>query len=66
MHAQAAVVPMLSAASDMQSAQAVREARDVFRRTLACWASDMLTLRHRGLNQATWTAASSRGLRQAA
>ena len=66
MHAQAAVVPMMSAASDLQAAQAVRDAQEMFRRTLACWASDMLMLRHRGLHEATWTPAGRAALRQAA
>lgn len=66
MHAQAAVVSMMSATSDLQAAQAVGDAQEMFRRTLACWASDMLMLRHRGLHEATWSMADDRGVRMAA
>jgi hypothetical protein len=34
----------------------VAEARRLFGRTLAGWASDQLGLRHRGLHAATWRA----------
>ena len=63
------VAPMMCAASDAQAAEALREARDLFRSALACWASDLLNLQRRGWDVPTWTGShrASRGrLRKAA
>jgi len=35
--------------------EAEREARRIFQRTLASWASDLLSLRHRGLRSTVWS-----------
>ena len=56
----------MSVTSDLQAAQALRDAQELFRRTLASWASDMLMLRRRGLLEATWTPMTNAALRQAA
>jgi hypothetical protein len=60
--------PMLTpAATDLEAQRAVQAARQVFARTLACWAGDLLDLRSRGLHQATWTGCRGRRrLRRAA
>jgi hypothetical protein len=57
----------LSIATHDEAQQAVRAAREMFGRTLACWTGDLLMLRARGLHAATWTdQARRRRLRRAA
>ena len=58
---------MMSAASDQVALESLRQARDIFLRTLACWASDLLEVQRLGLDRATWPQAPGRaGLRRAA
>jgi len=70
MHMHTLPMPLMSAASDDQVREALRAAREIFGRTLACWASDLLALQSRGGHLATWSSSSSprfaRGLRKAA
>ncbi len=58
---------LMPASTDLEAQRAVQVARQVFARTLACWAGDLLDLRSRGLHEATWTGQSGRRrLRRAA
>ncbi len=58
---------MMAAASDQMAVDSLRLARDMFQRTLACWASDLLEVRRLGLDRATWPHASAAArLRRAA
>lgn len=67
-HAQVAgQSPTVIASTEVEARDAVREARSMFQRTLASWASDMLLLQRRGLHEPTWdTRAASQRLRRAA
>jgi hypothetical protein len=55
------------ACTDPQSNVALRNARQIFERTLCGWTSDLLSLRRKGLNQTSWrTAGSARAWPKAA
>ena len=46
--------PTMCAASDEQARDALQQAREVFGRTLSCWACDLLRLQRRGRHLTTW------------
>jgi len=58
---------MMSAASDQMALESLCQARYIFQRTLACWASDLLEVQRLGFDRATWPhAAAGARLRRAA
>ena len=48
-------VMSMAAASDQEALAASRQAREMFQRTLASWAGDMLEIQRLGLDQARWS-----------
>lgn len=57
--------PTMCAASDTQAREALQQAREVFGRTLSCWACDLLRLQRRGRHLTTWRSSPAQ-LRKAA
>src|SRR5688572_3821770 len=58
-HVEAHQPPLMLACTEPQSDCALRNARQLFERTLCCWTCDLLSLRRMGLNQTSWSAAGS-------
>lgn len=61
MNAQPAALPMkfMHVPTADEAHSAVRHAHELFNRTLAAWASDILILRKHGLDRINWTPASN-------
>ncbi len=57
-HTSGPTVPMMDSSVSQESRRAVDNARRLFRRTLAHWASDLLVLRQAGLTRPRWTKSS--------
>ncbi len=57
-HTSGPTVPMMTSSVTEESRRAVDNARQLFRWTLAHWASDLLVLRQAGLTRPRWTKAS--------
>ena len=54
MKVQPLIVPMMQVPDGQQAGAAIEQARAMFRRTLAGWASDLLCLRRAGLIRPAW------------
>lgn len=57
------IMMSMAAASDQEALAALRQAREMFQRTLASWAGDMLEIQRLGLDQARWNAGDHAGAR---